>query len=213
MSLQARLDVCRSEFESGAGPDVVAALRRSIAELSASGAIAQAVRAAEKAPLFGGRSRRGDSIRLSSLLHQGPVVLSFFRGAWCPFCTLELDALTQAHPDIQRLGATLIGLSPISIGDSDAGFPLLYDPGCRIAALYRVAFTLPSQFRSAYVAMGYPYRNATASSWVLPLPATYVVDSSGFVILSYVDADYTMRLEPADIITALRSLRAKQGRR
>ena len=127
-----------------------------------------------------------------------------------PFCRLELQALAEAQSEIERLGATLVGLLPLADGDSCSSFPILKDPGCRIAVRYRIAFTVAPQFRPAYVALGYPERSEKdPDHWVLPLPATYIIDHNGIVVLSYVDADYTTRLEPTEIAVALAHLRAR----
>ena len=210
MSLKAQLDACRHAFEASASPSVVAALEGSLAELAQTGLVRQAVKAGEMAPLFRLRSRNGSLVSLSEVLDRGPAVISFFRGAWCPFCQLELQALARAQPEIERLGATLVGLSPLPGDGESSRFPLLRDQGCRVAARYRIAFTVPPQLQPAYLALGYPNRlKKSADRWVLPLPATYIVDRNGLVMLSYVDADYTTRLEPAEIIVALTHLRAR----
>jgi peroxiredoxin len=214
MSLKAQLDACRHAFDASTPPSIIAALEGSIAELVQTDLVRQAVKAGERAPLFRLRSNTGDFVSLSEALDRGPVVVSFFRGGWCPFCRLELQALAEAHPEIERLGATLIALSPQARGKSsspDRGceppFPILRDPGCKIASRYRIAFTIPQQYRAAYLELGYP-NSTTAKSWLLSIPATYVLDSSGFVVLSYLDADHTTRLEPTEIIAALTHLRA-----
>lgn len=210
MSLKAQLDACRHAFEANTLPSVVAAFENSIAELAQTGLIRKAVKAGEIAPLFRLRGSGGGFVSLSEALDRGPAVISFFRGAWCPFCNLELEALAQARSEIERLGATLVGLSPFPGSDGCSTLLLLSDPGCRIAARYRIAFEVAPQFRPAYLALGYPNRlKKSADHWVLPLPATYIVDRNGLVMLSYVDADYTARLEPAEIIVALTHLRAR----
>jgi peroxiredoxin len=209
MSLKAQLDACRRAFRASTPPNVVAGLEGSVAELVQTGLVRQAVKAGEEAPLFRLRSNTGDVVALSEALDRGPVVVSFFRGAWCPFCRLELETLAEAHSEVERLGGTLMGLSPLPNADSDASFLILSDPGCRIAARYRIAFTVAPQFRPAYRALGYPERLAKGSErWVLPLPATYIIDRNGIVVLSYVDADHTTRLEPTEITVALAHLRA-----
>ena len=129
---------------------------------------------------------------------------------------MELRALAAAHSEIRRLGAKLLALSPQARGksspaggDGEPPFPVLQDPGCEIAARYRIAFTVPQQFRPAYLALGYPNSAESGSKdWVLPIPATYVLDNAGLIVLSYLDADYTTRLEPTEIIVALSHLRA-----
>jgi peroxiredoxin len=216
MSLKAQLDACRRDYEANAEVQVVDAVRRSIEMLAETGCVAKAVKAGETAPLFRLRCRRGGFIDLSDLLTRGPVVISFFWGNWCPFSVLELQALSAAHPKIERLGGTLVALSP-QAGDNSSSrgrdgkpsFPILSDPGCKIASRYRVAFAVPERYRAAYLALGYPNPAKTGSKgWILPIPATYVLNSTGLVVLSYLDADYTTRLEPTEIIVALTHLRA-----
>jgi peroxiredoxin len=210
MSLKAQLDACRRAFEANTLPNVVAALESSVAELVQTGLVRQALKAGEVAPMFRLRSRNGDFVSLSEVLDRGPAVISFFRGGWCPFCRLELQALTQARAEIERFGATLIGLSPLPNAESYSSFLILTDPGCRIAARYRIAFTVAPQFRPAYLALGYPERSEKGPDrWVLPLPVMYIIDRNGIVVLSYVDADYTTRVEPTEIAVALAHLRAR----
>src|SRR5258707_6614995 len=112
MSVKAQLDAYRRAFGASTPPGIVAALEGSVAELVQMGLVRQAVKAGERAPLFRLRSNTGNFVGLSEALNRGPVVLSFFRGGWCPFCRLELRALAEAHSEIEGLGATLIGLSP-----------------------------------------------------------------------------------------------------
>lgn len=216
MSLKAQLDACRREYGANGEPNVVDAARRSIRALAETGLVAKAVKAGETAPRFRLRCGRGGFIDLSDLLNRGPAVVSFFWGDWCPFCVLELQALAAAHPEIERLGATLVALSPQARGPSSSPgshgeppFAILQDPGCKVASRYRIAFAVPERYRAAYLALGHPNPAKTGSKgWMLPIPATYVLDSTGLVVLSYLDADYTTRLEPTEIIVALTHLRA-----
>jgi peroxiredoxin len=142
--------------------------------------------------------------------HRSEPIHVYSLTEWCPFCQLELQALARAQPEIERLGATLVGLSPLPGGGESSTFPLLRDQGCRVAARYRIAFTVPARLQPAYLALSYPNRlKKSTDRWVLPLPATYIIDRSGLVMLSYVDADHTTRLEPAEIIAALTHLRTR----
>jgi peroxiredoxin len=216
MSLKAQLDSCRREYEASAEPHVVDAARRSIQALAETGLVAKAVKAGETAPLFRLRRGRGNTIDVSDLLNRGPAVVSFYLGDWCPFCVLESQALAAAHQEIERLGATLIALSPQTRGPSpspgshgEAPFPILQDPGGKVASRYRIDFAFPEQYRAAYLALGHPNPAKTGSKgWMLPIPATYVVNRADLVVLSYLDTDYTTRLETTEIIVALTHLRA-----
>jgi peroxiredoxin len=214
MSLKAQLEACRRAFEATGDPTLVTAVKGSICRLSESGLAGDAVKAGDMAPPFRLHDGRSGFVTLSDLLARGPAVLSFFRGEWCSYCALELTALSEAAPEIRWLGASLIALSPhardeLCSAGSHQLFPTLQDPGGRVAGRYRVGFTLPRQFRAAYLALGFPKPVTTAASaWRLPIPATYVVDRAGLVVLSYLDPDHTTRLDPTEIIAALRRLQA-----
>jgi peroxiredoxin len=212
MSLKAQLEACRRAFEATGDPTLVTAVKASIRRLSESGLARDAVKAGDVAPPFRLRDGRSGFVTLSDLLARGPAVLSFFRGEWCSYCALEFTALSEAAPEIRSLGASLIALSPRARLSSrgshgNPSFPTLRDPGGRIAGRYRIVFTLPRQFRAAYLALGFPKpAKARANAWRLPIPATYVVDRTGLVVLSYLDPDHTTRLDPTEIIGALRRL-------
>jgi peroxiredoxin len=152
MSLKAQLDICRCSFAANAATDLVAAMQQSIRQLTETSLAANAVKGGEAAPRFRLRYGRRGFVDLSDLLDRGPVVVSFFRGDWCPFCVLELKALAQAYAEIERLGATPVALSPQALGqsscpgsDGEPPFPILRDPGCEIAVRYGIAFTFPRQ--------------------------------------------------------------------
>ena len=231
MWLTAQLDARRRAFEAGAEPELVATVHAAVRYLSESHITGKAVKAGDRAPLFRLRDKQGGVVFLADLLARGPVVLSFFRGEWCSYralelaalaaATLELAALAAATPDIERLGATVLALlphireraSPCGRGE-DQPFRMLKDRGGEIARQCRIAFTVPRQFRAAYLAIGFPKPvKSRPTTWRLPIPATYVVDNAGHVVLSYLDADHTTRLEPAEIIRALAGLRMSGGSR
>jgi len=188
--------------------------------LAASGIAQRALKAGDCAPDFRLPDARGGSLRLNSLLAAGPVVLSFYRGGWCPYCNLELRALQQALPGITRLGATLVAVSPqtpdesLSTAEKNAlVFPVLSDAGSATAKSFGTAYDLAEELRPIYTRFGHalPDKNGD-ESWVLPIPATYIIDTDGTITLAFVDVDYRNRLEPADILAALQSLsREKRG--
>jgi len=214
MSLKAELDAFRSEFMAHVPPEVRDAMVRADMELAASGIAQRALRAGDRKPDVSLPDARGRYVRLNGLLAAGPVVLSFYRGGWCPYCNLELRALQQALPEITRLGATLVAVSPqtpdesLSTAEKNAlAFPVLSDAGSATARSFGIAYDLAEELRPIYTRFGHalPDKNGD-ESWVLPIPATYVIDTDGTIALAYVDVDYRNRLEPAEILTALQSL-------
>ena len=146
------------------------------------------------------------------MLADSVVVLSFYRGGWCPYCNMELRALQQALPEIRATGAELVAISP-ELPDKTLDtqtrhaleFDVLSDRGNRISEAFGLAFELPEQLRPIYTSLGIdiPAFNGDAS-FILPVPATYVIDSNGIIRFHFVNADYTRRLEPDEMLRALR---------
>ena len=136
--------------------------------------------------------------------------MSFYRGGWCPFCNLELWALQKILPEIERLGASLVAVSP-ELPDASLNtlekhrlqFQVLSDRGNQVARQFGLVFTLPQELRPVYEQFGIdiPPHNGD-QSFELPLPATYVIASDGTIRYAFVNSDYTQRAEPSDIIAA-----------
>ncbi len=219
MPLKAQLDAFRSDFMAQAPPEVREAMVRADMELAASGIAERSLKPGDRAPDFNLPDTRGGYVRLKDLLAAGPVVLSFYRGGWCPYCNLELRALQQVLPEITRLGAKLVAVSPqtpdetLSTTEKNAlSFSVLSDIGSTAAKSFGIAYDLAEELRPLYARSGHalPEKNGDGS-WLLPIPATYVIDTDGTVALAFVDVDYRNRLEPAEILAALQTL-AKQQR-
>jgi peroxiredoxin len=171
-----------------------------------------ALKAGERMPGFTLPDTQGRAVSLAGLLRRGPVVVSFYRGDWCDYCAMELAALSAVRDQVKALGASLVGISPqapearIRCVDPEPPFPLLFDSGAKLARRCRIAFALSDELRPIYARAGYRPVPNRQDQWLLPLPATYVLNPTGEVVFSYVDADWTSRLEPADIVTILAHL-------
>lgn len=154
------------------------------------------------------------ALALNDLLADGPLVISFYRGAWCPYCNLELNALQQRLPEITAAGGRLIAISPQvpdksadQVSSSRLTFEVLSDVGNKLAKQCGLVFTLPESLRPIYAAwqLDIPGHNAD-ESFELPMPATYIIGTDGIIHYAFVDMDYTKRLEPNIIIEQLKSL-------
>jgi peroxiredoxin len=220
MTLKAELDAFRNDFMAKVPPEIRDAMSRADMELAVSGAAHQACKAGAYAPDFRLPDARGGHVRLRDLLADGPVVLSFYRGGWCPYCNLELRALQKVLPEIHRLGAQLVAVSPQTPDESlstaeknELAFLVLSDAGSATANAFGLAFDLAEELRPIYARFGHalPDKNGD-ESWRLPIPATYVIDRDGTIALAFVDPDYRNRLEPAEILSVLQGLKSRRNR-
>jgi len=189
----------------------------SFEKLNASHTGESAIVAGEIAPDFTLPGATGELVNLHRKLNDGPVVLSFYRGGWCPFCNLELQALQALLPEIKSLGASLIGISPETPDNSlstvekhQLEFEVLSDTGNKTARDYGLLFTVYEEMRPLYLKWGLdvPASNGD-DSWELPIPATYIIDSNCVARAAHVNKDYTRRMEPEQILTTLRILQER----
>lgn len=211
MSLKDSIEEFRKQFLAQVPEEIQAIMQTATDELKQSGLEDQCCKTGDKAPDFSLPNIKGDKLTLTELLDKGPVVLSFYRGGWCPYCNLELKALQESLPGIEASGGQLVAISPQlpdqSLSASEANeisFEVLSDVGNHTAREYGLVFTLKEELRPIYKKWGADIASVNGDdSFELPIPATFVINSNGIITYSFVDADYTNRLEPAKIIEAL----------
>lgn len=205
----------RSAGKSGFTADEQAVMARAKAALAAS-LPDPGIQVGERAPDFTLKNAHGETVRLYNALKQGPVVLVFYRGAWCPFCNMQLRVLRESLPQFQALGAQLIAITPQTPDKSleqfkaaPREFDVLSDLDSEVMRAYRLYFEVDPDLAEVYRKHGLdlieyngPGRN------VLPAPGTFVIDRDGIVRAMQADTDYTKRMEPAAIVRALEALRA-----
>ena len=176
---------------------------------------ANALNLAQSAPRFELPNQKGEQVLLEELLAHGPVVITFYRGSWCPYCNLQLRALQSRLDDIKSLGATLVAISPQVPDDSlsedeisKMDFIVLSDQSAKVAGQYGVAWEVP-EFLIEHMKNDRQLDLETINNGngnILPIPATFVLNQNGDVTWRYVDVDYRTRSEPQDIIDALKSM-------
>jgi peroxiredoxin len=211
-SLKDRIAEFTTKMAKHARPEVIATLGAEIQKLAESGIAKRALQVGARAPDFSLPSARGAEVKLSALLANGPVVVTFYRGGWCPFCDLQLRAYQSILPEIRRLGAELVAISPQTadyplsdVEKKELTFAVLSDAHNRVARRYGLVFALGDAWKELQTGFGNPIPKFNGDdSWELPMPGTFVVDRGGVVRLAHVDPDYRRRLEPAAILDALR---------
>ena len=216
MSLQANLDAFKVDFEAGKPPysvphSVIETMHRATAELIASGAASRAKKAGDIAPSFSLKDPEGIVVSSNELLKKGPMVVSFYRGVWCPYCNLELQALEAAKPQFDKYGASLVAISPQtapngrkSMRQNKLSFPILSDVKGKAGRAFGLRFELPDYLVELYKGLknDLPTFNDDPS-WTLPMPARYVIGQDGTILYSEVNPDYTHRPEPEDMVPVL----------
>jgi peroxiredoxin len=219
LPLQGKLDALKFEFDNNlAPPAAVEALHRSVNELIASGAQDRVLKTGDLAPEFTLPDVDGNRVSSRVLLVKGPLVVTFYRGAWCPFCNFDLSALEEARPEIELRGASLVAISQQTAANSRKSqrqnglkFPILSDHGGEIAGQFGVRWTLPDYLREVQKGLGADLAQFNGEdSWTLPMPARYVIAQGGRIAYAEVNADYTRRPEPSAIFPVLEQLGRRQ---
>jgi peroxiredoxin len=165
-------------------------------------------------PAFALPNARGVYVDSQDLIAKGPLVLSFNRGGWCPYCRTELSAWAEAMPELHKLGGSFVSVTPEVGGRADAmreslglDAEVLCDVDHGLSLDLGLAFHLGGELRQRYLACGLDLGEAYGSpSWFIPVPATFVIDRGGIVRYAFVDPDFRIRVEPADVIAEVAKL-------
>jgi peroxiredoxin len=222
--LQEKLDALKADFVAGRFPLVptgeqLALMDRATDELVLSGQVQRALHSGDRAPEFTLNDPDGKPVSSKDLLEKGPLVISFYRGVWCPYCNLELQALQVALPEIVVRGASLVAISPQTAPNSrksqrqnNLAFPILSDAKSDVANSFGVRFNLPGYLVDIYKRFknDLPLINDD-NSWVLPMPARYVIAQDGTIAYSEINPDYTQRPDPSELLPVLDRLKISKA--
>ena len=214
MGLEQQLAEFKEQFLRTAPAGRAALYEAKVEELRTSFALEAVVGIGAIAPDFRLPDVKGDLVSLTDLLRHGPIVVTFYRGGWCPYCNIQLRAYQAALPQITALGARLVAISPqlpeqsLSTAQADElTFYVLSDVGNQAARRFGLVYALPEELRAALRSNNKALPGINGDeSWELPVPATYVIAQDGRITLAYVEVDYRKRLGPEAILDALRSL-------
>ncbi|MDQ8727604.1 peroxiredoxin-like family protein [Bradyrhizobium sp. LHD-71] len=206
----------RAEDLANTPPVATLVRRRAVDALVTSGLAERAVQAGEEAPTFRLRDGNGRVFSSRDAVLRGPVVLAFYRGRWCPYCTVDLRAIESASHDIRRLGASLVVISQQTPENSletqklnGLSFGSLVDPGGKVAHAFGLRWKVPDDLRAVELDSGLDLSVFNGDpSWTLTMPARYVVARDGTIEYADISPDYTQRGDPSELFPVLAHLAA-----
>ena len=215
MQLEQTLAALRDKFAKIIPDGASAIMESHIESLRKNGAVDQILKPGTKAPAFMLKNQRGEDISSVDLIEHGPLVVSFTRGSWCPFCAAEVRALNEVYEQFRQAGIELVVLSPQSPDSTQKQataeklkFNLLVDKDNAIGKAFGLVYTFPEDLKNVY-------RNVfkldiqalnEASGWQLPIPARFVIDGSGVIRDAKADPDYRDRPEPSEVLDIAKKL-------
>ncbi|WP_411826000.1 redoxin domain-containing protein [Luteolibacter sp. AS25] len=214
-TLQEELDQRKNAFAERAPAKLLKSQNDALRELEVSGVYERVLKVGDRAPDFALKNHKGQDVSLSNLLEKGPVVLTWYRGGWCPYCNIALAALAEKNDEITNLGATLVALTPElpdatagSVKEHGLGFQVLTDENHAVADKFGLTFPLNEDTRKRYQEnFKLEERSGKEAADRLPLPGTYVVGQDGMITYAFADADYRRRAEPERILDAVRAIK------
>lgn len=212
--LQDTLDQKKANFELKASDEKKRIYGEGIASVKQSGIVESALQVGDKAIDFKLKNATGQTVQLYDELKKGPVILTWYRGGWCPYCNITLHYLQEELPNFKKEGASLIALTPetpdsslSTIEKNELKFAVLSDLNNVVAKKYGIVFTLTPEVAEAYQSSFdlHAYNNSTSNE--LPMAATYIIDEDGIIQYAFLHEDYRNRAEPSEILKALKRMR------
>lgn len=220
-ALQPMLDEITQNTRKLVQPERLAISEDAIAELFATGIEQRVLKAGDVAPPFSlPNATTGKVVRSADLLALAPLIVTFFRGRWDPYCTTEQEVWRDLLPRVRAAGALLVAISPQTVRQSDfmaqqhgIAHPLLQDADCLVAANFGVAYPVSGAMQQYYrsILVNLPFINsgrnvmapADSQVWHLPLPATFVLSQDGTILFAEAHADFRVRAEPEEALAVL----------
>ncbi|WP_422929648.1 peroxiredoxin-like family protein [Singulisphaera sp. PoT] len=208
------LEAFQKDIASKAPAERLKAYEEGIEQVKKSGVLEKALKVGDKAPDFELPNASGKVVKLSSLLENGPVVVTWYRGGWCPYCNIALRGFQKVLPEIKAEGASLVAISPqtpdnslTTVEKGGLGFEVLSDKGNKAAHAFGVAYKVPAVVAEQMKGRLDLSKFNGDSPDELPLGATYVIDKGGVIRYAFVDGDYRKRAEPSNVVSALKGLK------
>ena len=212
MTLSDQLALMEKESSEKVPAEAAQIMKAATDKLRAEQLAGKALKKGQKMPDFTLPDAQGKNINLKALLKNGPVIVTFFRGSWCPYCNAQLSNYQQHLGDIKAKGATLIAITPekpdltlLMAEKKKLEFPILTDKNNALAKKFGLVFAVTPELKKIYTKFGVDLEKSQGNAdWRLPIPATYVVGKDGKIIYAHVDPDYTKRPDPSEFLAVLK---------
>ncbi len=215
MTFQERLAEKKKKVEGNLSPSYVKIMHRATQELQRSGLERKVLKAGDALPPFELPDQNGSIKSSSEALKKGPLVITFYRGFWCPYCNIDLANLNQYVPRFNEQGATMFTISPEKseysrkiIAMQRLSFDILWDEGNQLAEQFNLKFSLPEDLKALYrdkFSINLKMYHGD-DEWALPMPARFLIDQDGMIRYAESSADYTRRPDPDDLLKVLENL-------
>ncbi|ADV50287.1 alkyl hydroperoxide reductase/ Thiol specific antioxidant/ Mal allergen [Cellulophaga algicola DSM 14237] len=209
--LEKEINDKKTAFESSASEDKKQKYAEGIAAVVATNIVGKALQVGETAINFTLPNALGKKITLFDALENGPVILMWYRGGWCPYCNMQLHYMQEALPEFKKLGASLLAITPETPDNSistkeknNLEFEVLSDVDNVVGFQYKVVFKLTDDVKEIYE-NGFGLSNFNGNDkGELPLAATYIIGQDKVIQYAFLDADYRNRAEPQDLLEHLK---------
>ena len=215
MDFQEKLESIKQRIEGNMPPSYLKIMHKATHDLEKSGIQNKVLKVGQKAPAFELFNQNGEAISSEELLSKGMLVLTFYRGVWCPYCNADLANLKKYVPEIEETGATLLGISPelpqflkkISAMQK-LNFDILHDEKNALAAQFGLKFFYPQDLKELYrdkfnINLEVQQGN---DEWALPMPARFVIDQEGVIRYAESEPDYRNRPNPDELMDVLKNV-------
>lgn len=215
-TLREQLEAREAAGSTKVTPEIKKAFAKGIAAIKEAKIVEGAKQVGDQAPNFTLKNAAGKNVSLTTELKKGPVVLTWYRGGWCPYCNIAMAAMQQELPAIKKSGASLIALTPelpdktlTTKEKNGLDFEVLTDLNHQAAKQYGLLFKLTPEVAKLYGQFFdlTKYNGADAGTDTLPLAATYIIGQDGKILWAFLHHDYHMRAEPKDIVQFLNKMK------
>ena len=214
MTFQEKLAQKKIEIEGSMPPEAVKIMHEATQVLVDQGLEEGVIKVGSKITDFVLENQNNDKVRLSDLYKDKPLVITFYRGVWCPYCNIDLEMLNEINPELKDKGVNLVAISPelpkysrTIVKKENLSFDILFDAENKAAEHFGLKWAFQKDLKELYIQFGLDMEKLNGDdSWTLPMPGRFLIDTDGVVQYAEAAADYTKRPNPDNLFEAIDKL-------